>query len=51
MTARIDPFTVIRPAGGTVMIAFKGEPILACDDEPALSLCALLNVGYWVGKT
>lgn len=47
---RLDPFAVVRPAGDTVMIEFHGEPILACDDGPALALCALLNVGYWAGK-
>lgn len=47
---RIDPFTVIRPAAGTSMIAFHGDAILACDDQYAEALCALLNSGYWMGK-
>jgi hypothetical protein len=31
------------------MIAFRGLAILACDEDKALALCALLNSGYGLG--
>jgi hypothetical protein len=47
---RVDPFAVELDSDGAVTIAFNRTPLLTCDEEFALELNALLNVGYWIGK-